>query len=265
MSLKDIQDKKKFYEEHINFSQRSLIDYRISPGTKAKFNIIKKQLGSRKFHTAIDIGCSGNSILPFLDNISRKLFVDIALTPLKQYSSYNNSFPVVSVFEALGIKEKSFDLVTALDVLEHVANHQAAIAEINRIIKPGGIILITVPHRMKFYSYQDTLIGHYRRYELEELHNLFKPLGIFPVKVFGIYGQAMRVQMIQASKPEMTEEKILDLRRKYNTNPLFCKIWDKIVDFGKFWMTLDAKYQPVSQIMNIGVIYRKSKKNPKKI
>ncbi|TFH26250.1 MAG: class I SAM-dependent methyltransferase [Promethearchaeota archaeon] len=252
--------KKIFYDHHVNFSERSLIDYEISPGTNAKFNLIKKQLGKRQFNRAIDIGCSGNSVLPFLDNIHQRFYLDIARNPLNQFSHVQANFPLVSVLEKMALKQESFDLVTALDVLEHVKDDTGAIQEIYRILKPGGILLLYVPHRMKFYSYQDMIIGHYSRYELQGLRNLVELHNMEYLRYFGIYGQAMRVQLFQAANPEQTERKLLELRNNYTENPVFRKIWKKVIKFGKFWMTLDAKFQPLPQIMNIGVIFQK--KNP---
>ncbi|MHA1519435.1 MAG: class I SAM-dependent methyltransferase [Promethearchaeota archaeon] len=257
MNIRDILDKKEFYDKHKNFSERTLIDYEISPGTNAKFNIIKNQLGKRQFERAIDVGCSGNSILPFLDNIHCRFYLDIARTPLRQFSNIMANFPLVSVLEQMALKKESFDLVSALDVLEHVKDDNGAIQEMYRILKPGGILLISVPHRMKFYSYQDTIIGHYRRYELFQLRLLIENHNMQFLRHFGIYGQAMRVQLFQAANPDQTEKKLLELRKKYNENPVFRKIWKKIVQFGKFWMTLDAKFQPLSQIMNIGLVFQK--------
>ena len=150
MNIRDILNKKTFYDSHVNFSERTLIDYEISPGTNAKFNIIKNQLGKRQFDRAIDIGCSGNSILPFLDNIQQRFYLDIARVPLRQFSHIRANFPLVSVLEKMALKTESFDLVTALDVLEHVKDDKGAIQELYRILKPGGILLLSVPHRMKF-------------------------------------------------------------------------------------------------------------------
>ncbi len=261
MNIRDILNKKTFYDSHVNFSERTLIDYEISPGTNAKFNIIKNQLGKRQFDRAIDIGCSGNSILPFLDNIHHRFYLDIARVPLRQFSHIRANFPLVSVLEQMALRKESFDLVTALDVLEHVKDDKGAIQELYRILKPGGILLLSVPHRMKFYSYQDMIIGHYRRYELKGLVNLFEQYNMEYLRYFGIYGQAMRVQLFQAANPDQTERKLLELRNNYTENPLFRKIWKKVVKFGKYWMTLDAKFQPLPQIMNIGVIFRKKPKN----
>ncbi|WP_457557729.1 class I SAM-dependent methyltransferase [Candidatus Harpocratesius sp.] len=252
-----ILNKKEFYDSHVNFSARTLIDYFISPGTKAKFNIIKQQLGNRFFNDALDLGCSGNSILPFLPNIHRRFYLDIARSPLLQFNSRRNQFPAVGILQQLPYQDETFDFISALDVIEHIRDDKTAAVEIYRILKPGGILLITVPHRMKFYSYQDTMIGHYRRYEIDDIKKLFQDYPLTLLKIFGVYGQFMKVQLFQAARPSETEKGILTLRERYLNNSTFRKIWDKVVDFGKFWMMLDAKFQPLSKIMNIGFLFKK--------
>lgn len=259
---KDIKilNKKEFYDSHVNFSARTLVDYFISPGTKAKFDIIKEQLGNRNFINALDLGCSGNSILPFLKHIRRRFYFDIARIPLTQFKTNIHQFPTIGILQDLPYQNNTFDFISALDVIEHIKEDHLAVSEINRILKPGGILLLTVPHRMKYYTYQDLLIGHYRRYEINDIQYLFRDYSFKILKIFGVYGQAMKVQFFQAAKPSETEEGILTLRERYLNNPTFRKIWDKIVDFGKFWMMLDAKFQPLSKIMNIGFLFKKCPK-----
>jgi SAM-dependent methyltransferase len=253
-----IFDKRDFYDHHVNFVERKLIDYEISPGTMAKFNIIKTHLGSRQFQNAADIGCSGNSILPFLEHITNRFYLDIARNPLRQFNHGIHENPVVAVIEQMGIKTGAFDLICALDVIEHVKFDRQAIEEIIRLLRPGGILLISVPHRKKFYTYQDTLIGHYRRYELDELTTLVTSSpSMRYLSHFGIYGQLMQVQRIQAANPDETENSIYNLRKRYRQDPQFRKIWSKIVQFGCFWMKMDAKFQPLSRIMNLAVIFKK--------
>ena len=82
---------------------------------------------------------------------------------------------------------------------------------------------------MKFYSHQDVLIGHYRRYELSQLRDLFISRGLEELTYFGVYGQAMRVQLYQAANPDKMESDIMNLRKKYISNPVFRRIYDKFV------------------------------------
>ena len=58
----------------------------------------------------------------------------------------------------------SFDMVLATDVVEHVEEHDQALAEICRVLKPGGTALLTVPAFMSLWGFQDKVAHHVRRY-----------------------------------------------------------------------------------------------------
>lgn len=62
-----------------------------------------------------------------------------------------------------------FDLVGVFDVLEHVPQDERLLDQIRAILRPGGVLLITVPARMSLWSYFDEASGHCRRYEYGEL------------------------------------------------------------------------------------------------
>ncbi len=59
--------------------------------------------------------------------------------------------------------------VTALDVIEHVADDAAAIGEFVRILRPGGLLVITVPAFRSLWSDWDVALHHQRRYDRNEL------------------------------------------------------------------------------------------------
>lgn len=65
---------------------------------------------------------------------------------------------------ALPLPDESADCVTALDVLEHVHDDVAAIAEFARVLKPGGIAVVTVPALQGLWSDWDISLHHCRRY-----------------------------------------------------------------------------------------------------
>lgn len=65
------------------------------------------------------------------------------------------------------------DCVTVLDVLEHIRDHQAAVSEIHRVLRPGGCVVATVPALMTLWGYWDTALHHHRRYTAQELQALF--------------------------------------------------------------------------------------------
>jgi SAM-dependent methyltransferase len=249
---------RKFYEDHKNFSYRTLHEYYISPGIKCKFDLLKDHINSeRYFRNGIDLGCSGNSFLYFLDNIAIKSFVDLARYPLKQYIHKERWHPLCGDIVKLPYQDDTFDFISALDVLEHVRNDELAISEISRIIKKSGIAIITVPHGMKYYTSQDRLIGHYRRYEIQQLTSLFRKYDFKCVDIFGVYGQMMRIADVQSFNPEKIERDLLKLRNRYITNIMFRSFWDIFVRISAKIMKIDAKYQPRKKVMNIAFIFKK--------
>ena len=249
---------RKFYEDHKNFSYRTLHEYYISPGIRCKFDLLKDHINSENlFRNGIDLGCSGNSFLYFLENVINKSFYDIARFPLNQYIHKNRWYPICGDIAKLPLQDNAYDFVSALDVLEHVRNDELAISEISRILKKGGIAIITVPHLMKYYTSQDKLIGHYRRYEISQIISRLKKHDLKCIDMFGVYGQIMRIAYIQSVNPEKTEESLMNLRDRYEKNILFRSFWNIFVRLGSRIMKLDAKYQPIKKIMNIAFIFKK--------
>lgn len=70
---------------------------------------------------------------------------------------------------ALPLGENSVDVLTALDVIEHVQCDKVAMGEFLRVLKPGGIAIITVPALMALWSDWDVTLRHFRRYTKKSL------------------------------------------------------------------------------------------------
>ena len=72
----------------------------------------------------------------------------------------------------------SFDLVTALDVIEHVDADEAIVREACRVLKPGGILAISTPAFQWLWSHNDVLNGHKHRYTPRELRERVERVGL---------------------------------------------------------------------------------------
>jgi ubiquinone/menaquinone biosynthesis C-methylase UbiE len=79
---------------------------------------------------------------------------------------------------ALPFPEGSLDVCTALDVLEHLPDDLGALAEMNRVLKPGGIAVVTVPAFMLLWSEWDVVLHHQRRYRKYQVADLAKKVGM---------------------------------------------------------------------------------------
>ena len=74
--------------------------------------------------------------------------------------------------ELAGIPERSYDIVAAFDVIEHIADDEAAIGSIARRLKPGGRLVVTVPAHQWMWSAHDVVNHHQRRYSKSGLRRL---------------------------------------------------------------------------------------------
>jgi SAM-dependent methyltransferase len=74
--------------------------------------------------------------------------------------------------------EAEFDAVGAFDVLEHVREHETALAQIVRAVRPGGTVLLTVPQHDFLWSAMDDYAGHSRRYSRASLTALLAGQGL---------------------------------------------------------------------------------------
>jgi len=83
---------------------------------------------------------------------------------------------------ALPFADASADIVTALDVIEHVADDRRAVDEMLRILKPGGVMVITVPAFQSLWSDWDVALHHFRRYRRSGLHALLSEAGLEVVR-----------------------------------------------------------------------------------
>jgi SAM-dependent methyltransferase len=80
----------------------------------------------------------------------------------------------------LPFRDGSFDAVLALEVLEHVDEDRRLMAEIARVLRPGGRAVISVPLYMSLWSSTDESCAHVRRYEPEELLGKLREAGFRP-------------------------------------------------------------------------------------
>jgi SAM-dependent methyltransferase len=82
----------------------------------------------------------------------------------------------------LELDNEAVDLITALDVIEHNDDDIGILRESYRVLKPGGLILISVPAFQWLWSFNDDLNDHKRRYTASGLENKLKQVGFTPLQ-----------------------------------------------------------------------------------
>lgn len=102
---------------------------------------------------ALDVGCAGGYTTEFLDNRGAVVSgIDISpkLVEAARQHAEKGGLSIdyqVGAAEALPYADASFDIVTCVDVLEHVQSPAGAVAEIHRVLKPGGLFLYDTINR----------------------------------------------------------------------------------------------------------------------
>lgn len=79
--------------------------------------------------------------------------------------------------------DKKFELVTMFEVLEHIDDDRCAAKKVNGLLVNGGVFLLSVPARMKYWGSSDILVGHVRRYEKKALKALLVGAGFAEIEV----------------------------------------------------------------------------------
>jgi len=85
---------------------------------------------------------------------------------------------VVGDLGAPPLAPAAFDVVLALDVLEHLDDDATALARAARLLKPGGTLVVTVPALPSLWGTQDVVSHHRRRYTKRTLRALFARAGL---------------------------------------------------------------------------------------
>ncbi len=122
--------------------------------------------------SVLDIGCGTGAIMDFVRSKNYTVEgVDMSENAL-QYCRKKNLTVHHGFAEKLPFQNSSFDVVIASDVLEHITDDAAAVQEVARVLKPGGIFIVTVPAHQSLFSYHDHALHHVRRYSKEGLRKV---------------------------------------------------------------------------------------------
>ena len=82
---------------------------------------------------------------------------------------------------ALPFGDTTFDAIVSCDVVCQVAEPERALAEFRRVLRPGGVLILTLPAYRWMYSYHDRQVGNLRRYSRGETASLLQGSGFRPL------------------------------------------------------------------------------------
>jgi len=154
-------------------------DY-IENNTFGKYGLIKKYTND-KYNTILDLGCGLGGILDLAKQDGKKTFgLEISKFAVNvcQNKGHNVSYSNLSY---LPYKDKTIDVITAFDLIEHVTNPKGLLQEIKRVLKPSGIFIYTtlfVENPLTDIDWFQTSLEHLIYYSSQAFQNFLQE--IFP-------------------------------------------------------------------------------------
>jgi SAM-dependent methyltransferase len=178
---------------------------------------IKSQL-IKKDCCYIDIGCSSGYMLESVMSAFAHVNIfgaDYFSTGLMQCHRRLPNIPLFQIdIIKCNLEDNLFDAISCLNVLEHIEDDYLAIKQLYRIIKPGGVVVLTVPTMPNLYDMYDEVHYHIRRYKLNDLEQKVCSAGFkilksnyFGVFMYPIFYLIKKINKIKFDKLNFDEKK----------------------------------------------------------
>ena len=120
--------------------------------------------------------------------LSKFGFVNIYEPHLKTTKYLKLEYQNTKKFKILKkIGKNKFDLIILADVLEHIKYDKKELERLSRNLNKNGHILITVPAYKFLFSIKDKILGHHRRYNKNQISNLFKNFDTIKLTHFNFF------------------------------------------------------------------------------
>ncbi|MBU1377242.1 MAG: class I SAM-dependent methyltransferase [Alphaproteobacteria bacterium] len=148
---------------------------------RARRKILADQLSRLKLPanaSILEVGCGPGGNLAMLSRFGKV----VAIEPDAESRRYAAESTGVTVLDGglpdgLPTFDKPFDLIAALDVIEHLDQDAASLVALRKLLAPGGVLFTTVPAHPWLWSRHDELHHHKRRYRREAYVALLKSAG----------------------------------------------------------------------------------------
>lgn len=124
----------------------------------------------------LDAGCGTGALLELFRTWPDAVATGVDLSPEALRFSYGRGHRRLAGADLslLPFRSDSFHAVTALDVIEHVPDDSRCVREIARVLRPGGILVASVPAYQFLWGPHDEALHHHRRYNSSQIRDLIQ-------------------------------------------------------------------------------------------
>ena len=168
-----------YYQEYFFFEQDN---WWFVSRRRILMSLLRKHLPRGAPLEILDAGCGTGINLEYLAEFGNVVGADISEEAIEFCRRRGSRSVRRADLRALEWSDGTFDLVTALDVIEHIDRDDAAFRELARVTRPGGHLLVTVPAFPALWSEHDEINHHMRRYRGDQIRDLVRRNGCEIVK-----------------------------------------------------------------------------------
>jgi SAM-dependent methyltransferase len=140
--------------------------------------LLSKYTQKLNINRIIDIGCGTGGMLLHLNKFNVGIFgIDNSQDMVMFCKARGYTNVICASAENIPFYDNSFDIITMLDVLEHIPDDIKVLQELIRICRPDGIMLLTVPAYQFLWGRIDEICGHKRRYTRKDIKRKLEATG----------------------------------------------------------------------------------------
>ena len=181
------------------------------------FSLLDKFLEGRKDLEVLEVGCGAGGLLKRLSVYGNAKGMELWPELCTIAKDRSQQGMICGNAYAIPLADQSQDLVCLFDTIEHIPEQEKALAEIYRVLKPGGMVFFSVPAYQFLFSNNDRVAHHCRRYTKGLLKKVCKEAGLRPKKV-SYFNTFLFPLILPAVLIEKAKEKWIGLKDPNKTN-----------------------------------------------
>ena len=177
--------------------------------------------GSARTRRVLDIGGGAGNMAHHLAHYGEVVSIDYNPRPIP-VAQRRGVTVLQGSGDCLPFPDETFDLIALLDTVEHIPDELGVFDECARVLKPGGVLLVTVPAFMWLWSYNDEINAHQRRYTAGELSLKLELSGLHVTRMsynnFFLFPAVAGVRFLRPYNPGLKSPHLTDAEEVYQVD-----------------------------------------------